>query len=232
MSELAASAEAILFASPEPVELSRLAEALGELPQQVETALQELGARYAAEDCGIELKSVAGGWRLMTKPQHHEAVRQFIRSLKPPLRLSLPALETLAVIAYRQPVTAPEIREIRGVDASGVLNTLLDKKLITTAGRKDVVGKPILYRTTREFLLRFGLGSLSDLPTMKEFEEMLQAGMEGLPPAAGGEETEAVAADAATESESPQSAEKDIDVPGSAEMTSAASGGGDNGKPE
>lgn len=180
MSELSAAAEAILFASPEPVELDRLAAALQADRAQVEAALRELAERYAAEASGIELKSVAGGWRLMTKPQHHEVVRQFIRSLKPPMRLSLPALETLAVISYRQPVTAPEVREIRGVDSSGVLNTLLEKKLISTAGRKDVVGKPILYRTTREFLLRFGLSSLADLPTMKEFEEMLQAGMEGM----------------------------------------------------
>src|SRR5487761_1144462 len=149
MSELSAAAEAILFASPEPVELDRLAAALQADRAQVEAALRELAERYAAEASGIELKSVAGGWRLMTKPQHHEVVRQFIRSLKPPMRLSLPALETLAVISYRQPVTAPEVREIRGVDSSGVLNTLLEKKLISTAGRKDVVGKPILYRTTR-----------------------------------------------------------------------------------
>ncbi len=197
MSELAASAEAILFASPEPVELARLAAALDAPPEQVEAALEELRARYAADDFGIELKTVAGGWRLMTKPQHHESVRQFIHNLKPPMRLSLPALETLAVIAYRQPVTAPEIREIRGVDASGVLNTLLEKKLITTAGRKDVVGKPILYRTTRDFLLKFGLSSLSDLPTMKEFEEMLQAGMEGI--ASSDAEPESAPADTAPE---------------------------------
>jgi segregation and condensation protein B len=117
---------------------------------------------------------------MATKAQHHECVRQFLKNLKPPVRLSLAALETLAVIAYRQPVTLPEVREIRGVDPAGVINTLLDKKLVTTAGRKEVIGKPILYKTTREFLVQFGLSGLRDLPTLKEFEEMTQAGLDGL----------------------------------------------------
>ena len=109
---------------------------------------------------------------MATKPEHHEAVRNFVKSLKPPLKLSLPALETLAVIAYKQPVTGPEIMEIRGVQGAGVLKTLLDRKLIAVAGRKNVIGKPILYKTTKEFLIQFGLKDLSELPSLKEFEEI------------------------------------------------------------
>ena len=112
----------------------------------MQAALDELVASYAAEDRGIEIRAVAGGYKMYTKPQHHDVVRRFIKSLRPPLRLTMPALETLAVIAYKQPVTAPEIQEIRGVNTSGVLKTLLDKRLITTAGRKEVIGRPILYR--------------------------------------------------------------------------------------
>src|SRR2546430_12036661 len=110
---------------------------------------------------------------MSTNPEHHDVVRIFAKSLNPPIRLSLPALETLSVIAYKQPVTVPEISEIRGVEASGVIGTLLDRKLITTAGRKQVIGRPILYRTTREFLLRFGLSDLSELPSMEEFEKLM-----------------------------------------------------------
>src|SRR5438132_13840752 len=109
---------------------------------------------------------------MYTKPQHHDVVRRFIKSLRPPLRLTMPALETLAVIAYKQPVTAPEIQEIRGVNTSGVLKTLLDKRLITTAGRKEVMGRPILYRSSKEFLMRFGLSDLDELPSLKEFEAL------------------------------------------------------------
>ncbi|HVM91308.1 MAG TPA: SMC-Scp complex subunit ScpB, partial [Terriglobales bacterium] len=113
-----------------------------------------------------------GGYKMYTKPEHHDVVRRFIKSLRPPLRLSMPALETLAVIAYKQPVTAPEISEIRGVNTSGVISTLLDKKLITTAGRKEVIGRPILYKTSKEFLMRFGLSDLDELPSLKEFEAL------------------------------------------------------------
>jgi segregation and condensation protein B len=109
---------------------------------------------------------------MYTKPQHHDVVRRFIKSLRPPLRLSMPALETLAVIAYKQPVTGPEISEIRGVNSSGVLATLLDKRLITTAGRKEVMGRPILYKSSKEFLMRFGLSDLLELPSLKEFEAL------------------------------------------------------------
>jgi segregation and condensation protein B len=138
----------------------------------VQSSLDELVASYATEDRGIEIRSVAGGYRLYTKPQHHDVVRRFIKSLRPPLRLTMPALETLAVISYKQPVTGPEIAEIRGVNTSGVLKTLLDKRLITTAGRKEVMGRPILYRTSKEFLIRFGLSDLGELPSLKEFEAL------------------------------------------------------------
>ena len=123
-------------------------------------------------DRGIEIREVAGGYRLATKPEYHDAVRGFVKSLKPPLKLSLQALETLAVVAYKQPVTAPEISEIRGVDTGGVLGSLMTRKLITTAGRKQVIGRPILYKTTKDFLLRFGLKDISELPSIEEFEKM------------------------------------------------------------
>jgi segregation and condensation protein B len=134
--------------------------------------LNELIAEYAADGRGIEIREIAGGYRMATKPEFHDAVRTFVKSLKPAMKLSLPALETLAVIAYKQPVTAPEVNEIRGVDSSGVFGSLLARKLIVTAGRKPVVGRPILYKTTREFLLRFGLKDVSELPSMEEFEKM------------------------------------------------------------
>jgi segregation and condensation protein B len=128
---------------------------------------------------GVEIREIAGGFRMATKPECHDAVRSFVKSLKPALKLSLPALETLAVIAYKQPVTAPEVNEIRGVDSSGVFGSLLARKLIATAGRKPVIGRPILYKTTREFLLRFGLKDVSELPSMEEFEKMADAGILG-----------------------------------------------------
>jgi segregation and condensation protein B len=134
--------------------------------------IDELIASYAADERGIEIREIAGGYRVATKPECHDAVRQFIRSLKPPLKLSLPALETLAVVAYKQPVTSPEVSEIRGVESAGVLGSLLSRKLIATAGRKQVIGRPILYKTTREFLLRFGLKDVAELPSMEEFEKM------------------------------------------------------------
>jgi segregation and condensation protein B len=134
--------------------------------------LDELIASYASDERGVEIREIAGGYRVATKPECHDAVRLFVRSLKPPLKLSLPALETLAVIAYKQPVTAPEVSEIRGVETGGVLGSLLARKLIATAGRKPVIGRPILYKTTREFLLRFGLKDVSELPSMDEFEKM------------------------------------------------------------
>jgi segregation and condensation protein B len=140
--------------------------------------LDELVAEYAVDGRGIEIREIAGGYRMATKPECHDAVRSFIKGQKPSLKLSLPALETLAVIAYKQPVTAPEVNEIRGVDSSAVFGSLLARKLIATAGRKPVIGRPILYKTTREFLLRFGLKDVSELPSMEEFEKMAASELE------------------------------------------------------
>jgi len=170
--ERKAALEAIIYAADEPATIEQLAAALGEEKMVVQASLDELVASYAAEERGIEIRAVAGGYKMYTKPQHHDVVRRFIKSLRPPLRLSMPALETLAVIAYKQPVTGPEISEIRGVNSSGVIATLLDKRLITTAGRKEVMGRPILYKSSKEFLMRFGLSDLQELPSLKEFEAL------------------------------------------------------------
>jgi segregation and condensation protein B len=164
--------EAIIYAADEPATIEQLASALGEEKIVVQTSLDELVASYATDERGVEIRAVAGGYKMYTKAQHHDVVRRFIKSLRPPLRLSMPALETLAVIAYKQPVTGPEISEIRGVNSSGVLATLLDKRLITTAGRKEVMGRPILYKSSKEFLMRFGLSDLQELPSLKEFEAL------------------------------------------------------------
>ena len=144
------------------------------LRNAVRAIVEELANDYNNSDRGMEVREVAGGYRMATKPEYHDVVKSFVKSLKPPIRLSLQALETLAVIAYKQPVTAPEISEIRGVDSSGVLATLIERKLITTAGRKQVIGRPMLYKTTKDFLLRFGLSDLNELPSMEEFEKMEQ----------------------------------------------------------
>ena len=142
------------------------------LREYFRTILAELIADYATPERGLEIREVANGYRLATKPEYHDAVRGFVKSLKPPLKLSLQALETLAVVAYKQPVTAPEISEIRGVDSGGVLGSLMARKLVTTAGRKQVIGRPILYKTTKDFLLRFGLKDINELPSIEEFEKM------------------------------------------------------------
>ncbi len=178
--------EAIIYAAETPISIDQiyslvkesvLAETPGiepaEVKSRIRATLEELIASYSAADHGIEIRQVAGGYRMSTKPEQHDVVRAFAKSLKPPFRLSLPALETLAVIAYKQPVTVPEISEIRGVDSGGVIATLLDRKLITTAGRKAVIGRPILYKTSKEFLLRFGLKDINELPSMEEFEKLL-----------------------------------------------------------
>ena len=183
--------EAILYAAESPVTLDQIAELLAETVagedglapgspelkaasrEHVRSAITQLTADHAVDDRAMEVRNVAGGYRIATKPEHHDVVRGFAKSLKPPVRLSMAALETLAVIAYKQPVTVPEISEIRGVEGGGVIGTLLERKLITTAGRKEVVGRPILYKTTKEFLLRFGLKDVQELPSMEEFEKLL-----------------------------------------------------------
>src|ERR1041385_2472226 len=168
---LKAQLEAIIYAAETPITLEQMiglvkdtvvAEGAAddvEIKSRVRSSLEELAGEYGSPSHGIEIRQVAGGYRMSTKPEQHEVVRAFAKSLKPPIRLALPALETLAVIAYKQPVTVPEISEIRGVDSSGVIATLLDRKLITTSGRKEVIGRPILYKTTKEFLLRIGRAS-------------------------------------------------------------------------
>jgi len=183
--ERKAALEAIIYAADEPATIEQLATALGDEKLAVQASLDELVASYAVEERGVEVRAVAGGYKMYTKPQHHDVVRRFIKSLRPPLRLTMPALETLAVIAYKQPVTAPEIGEIRSVNTSGVLKTLLDKRLITTAGRKEVIGRPILYKTSKEFLMRFGLSDLDELPSLKEFEALAREALgsdEGVAP--------------------------------------------------
>jgi segregation and condensation protein B len=169
---LKAAIEAIVYAAEEPATAAQIAAALSQPEERVARLLAELVAAYNAPEHGVAIREIAGGYKVATKPEHHDAVRAFARSLKPPLKLSLAALETLAAIAYKQPITAPEIMAIRGVQGAGVLNTLLERKLIRTAGRKNVVGRPILYRTTNDFLVQFGLNDLSELPTLKEFEEL------------------------------------------------------------
>ena len=169
---LKAVLEAIIYVAEEPLTLAQIAAALQQPAERVESLIEELVAEFEKPEHGVTIRQVAGGYKMATKAEHHEAVRSFVKSLKPPLKLSLPALETLAVIAYKQPVTAPEIMEIRGVQGAGVLKTLLDRRLIAAAGRKNVIGKPILYKTTKEFLIQFGLKDLSELPTLKEFEEI------------------------------------------------------------
>jgi len=187
---LKAKLEAIIYAAETPITLDHMIQLVKEsvvnegaanntdVELRVRGALEDLIRDYYSPDHGIEIRQVAGGYRVSTKPEQHDVVRDFAKSLKPPIRLSLPALETLAVIAYKQPVTVPEISEIRGVDASGVIATLLDRKLITTAGRKAVIGRPILYKTTKEFLLRFGLNDISELPSMEEFEKLVAESFE------------------------------------------------------
>jgi segregation and condensation protein B len=205
--------EAIIYAAENPVTLDQIFQLIkestsdqneAELKSQVRASLEELVAEYTSADHGIEVRQIAGGYRMATKPEQHDVVRAFAKSLKPPIRLSLPALETLAVIAYKQPVTVPEISEIRGVDSGGVIATLLDRKLVTTAGRKAVIGRPILYKTTKEFLLRFGLKDVTELPSMEEFEKLVSESFQNdLYPAE---------ADPTATAESPTPAEASVEV--------------------
>lgn len=169
---LKAVVEAAIYITDEPLSADQIAEAIEQPLDRVKEVLAQLVAEYSAPDRGLSVREIAGGYKMATKPEHHEAIRRFVKNLQPALKLSLAALETLAVIAYKQPITAPEVLDIRGVQGAGVLKTLLDRKLIAAAGRKNVLGKPIMYKTTREFLLQFGLGSLAELPTLKEFEEL------------------------------------------------------------
>ena len=170
--ELQAILEAIVYITDEPLTAQQIAAAIGQPMDKIKRLLDQLVEEYGKPEHGLSIREIAGGYKMATKAEHHEAVRAFVKKLTPPMKLSLPALETLAVIAYKQPVTTPEIMDIRGVQGAGVLKTLLDRKLITEAGRKDVVGRPLTYKTTKEFLVQFGLKDLKELPTLKEFEEL------------------------------------------------------------
>ena len=170
--QIKAVLEAVVYVAEEPLTLAQIASALAQPAEHIRPLMEQLVAEFDRPEHGVGIREIAGGFKMATKPEHHDTVRTFVKNLKPPLKLSLPALETLAVVAYKQPVTAPEIMDIRGVQGAGVLKTLLDRKLIAAAGRKNVIGKPILYKTTKEFLIQFGLKDLSELPSLKEFEEI------------------------------------------------------------
>jgi len=169
--------EAIVYIAEEPMSTAQIAQALNQPKENIEKLLAQLVEDFDAPQHGLMIREVAGGFKMGTKPEFHEELRAFVKRLKPPLKLSLAALETLAVIAYKQPITAPEIMEIRGVQGAGVLKTLLERKLIQVAGRKQVVGRPVLYKTAKDFLLQFGLKDLNELPTLKEFEDWSRLAM-------------------------------------------------------
>lgn len=172
--ELKPVIEALLFVADEPLPFKQLCKVLGNVTEEdVQAALDELVADYEARNSGLDIREIAGGWRISTRPQNHEFIRKYLKS-RPSARLSLPALETLAVIAYKQPITIPEILEIRGVSSSSAIKTLLEKRLIVTKGRKETVGKPMLYGTSKEFLIQFGLKDLNELPSFEDFEDLAQ----------------------------------------------------------
>jgi segregation and condensation protein B len=172
--ELKPVIEALLFVADEPLPFKQLCKILGDIPEEdVMSALNELVADYEQRGSGLEAREIAGGWRISTRPQYHEFIRKYLKS-RPSARLSLPALETLAVIAYKQPITIPEILEIRGVTSSSAVKTLLEKRLIVTKGRKETVGRPMMYGTSKEFLIQFGLRDLTELPSIEDFEDLAQ----------------------------------------------------------
>jgi segregation and condensation protein B len=167
--------ESLIFVSGEPLSVKTIADVLKEDKAVVEEAMTALAAEFNARNSGLHLRELAGGWQFATRPQYHEHVRAFLKS-RPSAKLSLASLETLAVIAYKQPVTVPEILEIRGVQSPSAIKTLLDKKLIVAKGRKDTVGHPMMYGTSKEFLIQFGLKDLSELPSMEDFQDLAGGG--------------------------------------------------------
>lgn len=171
--ELMSICEALIFVSDEPVPPKVLGDVLGEPKQKIEKALDDLRLSYEARDGGLRLREIGGGWQIATRTELHEEVREFLKT-RPSAKLSLASLETLAVIAYRQPVTVPEILEIRGVQSASSIKTLLDKRLIVSKGRKDTVGRPMMYGTSKDFLIQFGLKDLSELPSIEDFEDLIQ----------------------------------------------------------
>lgn len=170
-SERAGVIEALIFVSDEPLSAKTIAEVLKEDKEVIKTAINALAEEFNARNGGLQLREVAGGWQFATRPEYHEHVRAFLKT-RPSAKLSIASLETLAVIAYRQPVTVPEILEIRGVQSPSSIKTLLDKKLIVAKGRKDTVGRPMMYGTSKEFLLQFGLKDLSELPSVEDFHDL------------------------------------------------------------
>jgi segregation and condensation protein B len=176
--ELKPIVEALIYVADEPITETTLVTLLGrEHKDGIRAVIASLIQQYQNSEHGIEIKEIANGYKMATKAEHHEWVRKYVKHQTPPTKLSLAALETLAVIAYKQPVTVPEIQEVRGVNAVGVLKTLIDKELVTTAGRKNVIGRPILYKTTKEFLVQFGLKNLDELPSLEEFEQLTQSAL-------------------------------------------------------
>jgi len=171
--ELVAVVEAIIFVSDEPATVRLLAEVLGEEKGAIEAAVEQLKSDYETREGGLQLREVAGGWQIATKTEFHEDIRNYLKT-RPSAKLSLASLETLAVIAYKQPVTVPEILEIRGVQSASAIKTLLEKRLIVTKGQKETVGRPMQYGTSKEFLLQFGLKDLTELPSMEDFEDLVQ----------------------------------------------------------
>ena len=163
--------EALIFVSEEPLTAKIIADVLREDREIIEGALRELAKEFNGRNGGLQLREVAGGWQFATRPEYHEHVRAYLKS-RPSAKLSIASLETLAVIAYKQPVTVPEILEIRGVQSPSSVKTLLDKKLIVAKGRKDTVGRPMMYGTSKEFLMQFGLKDLGELPSMEDFQDL------------------------------------------------------------
>ncbi len=171
MAEMKAIIESLIFVAEEPLSVKTLAEVLKEETTFIESSLEELTREFNAREGGLYLREVAGGWQIATRPEHHEHVRAYLKS-RPSAKLSLASLETLAVIAYKQPITVPEILEIRGVQSSSAIKTLLDKRLIVAKGRKETVGRPMMYGTSKEFLLQFGMKDLTELPNVEDFEDL------------------------------------------------------------
>ncbi|MFN2455213.1 MAG: SMC-Scp complex subunit ScpB [Pyrinomonadaceae bacterium] len=175
MAEMMAIIEALIFVAEEPLTTKALADVLKEDRGWIETAVEELAREFNERNGGLYLREVAGGWQFATRAEHHEHVRAFLKS-RPSAKLSLASLETLAVIAYKQPITVPEILDIRGVQSPSAIKTLLDKRLIVAKGRKETIGRPMMYGTSKEFLLQFGLKDLTELPSIEDFEDLAGGG--------------------------------------------------------
>ncbi|MFN6963749.1 MAG: SMC-Scp complex subunit ScpB [Pyrinomonadaceae bacterium] len=171
LAELVAVVEALIFVADEPLSVKVLADILDEEKDSVDAALRELQQEYENRDSGLQVREIAGGWQIATRTELHEDIRRFLKT-RPSAKLSIAALETLAVIAYKQPVTVPEILEIRGVQSASAIKTLLEKRLIVTKGHKETVGRPMMYGTSKEFLIQFGLKDLSELPSIEDFEDL------------------------------------------------------------